>query len=334
MNPEQPKHLNFDGGFFRLDETDRELALHWKSGSLKYSQFKLLKEGGAAKLYSCLDRNLRRRVVYKTLKESHVDDEIELQRFMREARVTANIAHPGTVPLYELGRDRNGVPFFTMKLIHGRDLREVITSLRAGETKTSRIFTLSVMLEIILQVCNVLAYAHNRGVIHRDLKPANILTSQFEANYVIDWGLAKVWGEPELSNPRIAAQEDPGITPVGRRYGTPLYMAPELARGDAQVDARVDVFAIGHLLFETLTHQQLLTGETVDDVLVQLIEKPLPKPSEVVSSSKVPPALEEICLRALEKEPKDRYPDVTSLSDDLTTFLRTFSATKSQKGFE
>ena len=321
MTIDHSEHSKTERGSFRLDETDKALALHWKSGSLKYSQFELLKEGGVAKLYSCLDANLRRRVVYKTLHDRLIDDEIEVQRFIREARVTANIAHPGTVPVYELGRDRNGVPFFTMKLIHGRDLREVITSLKAGDPNTLRIFTLSSLLKILIQVCHVLAYAHTRGVIHRDLKPANVLTSQFDASYVIDWGLAKVWGDPEHSNPRMTGQDDPAITPVGRRYGTPLYMAPELARGDAQIDARVDVFGVGHLLFETLTHQNLLSGETVEEVSYNLINKPLPRPSDVARTS-IPHQLETICIKALEKEPKDRYSDVVTLADDLSGFLR------------
>ena len=95
-------------GFFRLSETDKTFELRWRSGSLKYQDFKLLSEGGIAKLYSAFDENLRRTVVYKTLHDHLREDEIETQRFLREARVTANIAHPGTVPLYELGRDRNG----------------------------------------------------------------------------------------------------------------------------------------------------------------------------------------------------------------------------------
>ena len=101
-------------GFFRLSETDKTFELRWRSGSLKYQDFKLLSEGGIAKLYSAFDENLRRTVVYKTLHDHLREDEIETQRFLREARVTANIAHSGTVPLYELGRDRNGNLFFTM----------------------------------------------------------------------------------------------------------------------------------------------------------------------------------------------------------------------------
>ena len=160
----------------------------------KYTNFKPMTEGGTAKLYSCFDENLRRTVVYKTLHDHLRDDEIETQRFLREARVTANIPHTGTVPVYELGRDRTGSLFFTMKRVSGRDLRDVIESLKGGDEHTARIFTLTAQIDILLQVCQTVAYAHQHGVIHRDLKPANILAGEFGATYVIDWGLAKVWG--------------------------------------------------------------------------------------------------------------------------------------------
>ena len=108
------------------DDTDSLLPRAWKSGSLKYDELKPLSEGGTAKLFTTLDLNLRRDVAYKTLHSDLRDSEIETKRFLREARVTANIQHPGTVPLYELGRDREGQLFFTMKKVEGRDLREIL----------------------------------------------------------------------------------------------------------------------------------------------------------------------------------------------------------------
>ena len=119
-----------EGGYFRLSETDRTLDLHWKSGSLKYNDFKLMAEGGTAKLYTCFDENLRRRVVYKTLHDHLKNSEIETHRFLREARITANIAHPCTIPVYELGRDRGGSLFFTMKHINGQELPVLIDILQ------------------------------------------------------------------------------------------------------------------------------------------------------------------------------------------------------------
>ena len=300
-------------GFFRLAETDQRFDLRWRSGSLKYRDFKLLSEGGIAKLYSAFDENLRRTVVYKTLHDHLREDEIETQRFLREARVTANIAHPGTVPLYELGRDREGNLFFTMKHVRGRDLGD-------GDENTRAAFSLPVLIDILIRVCETVSHAHSRGVIHRDLKPANILTGQFGVTYVIDWGLAKVWGEPDIVHPEMGHDEDPALTPVGRRYGTPFYMAPELARGDAHVDGRVDVFSLGNILFEILTHRQLLAGETGTEVVDNLLNQPLPKPSEVAPENGIPNELEVICIRALKKDPKKRFQDVSELAEELKKY--------------
>ncbi len=309
-------------GFFRLSETDKTLALHWKSGSLKYRDFALLREGGIAKLYSCFDDNLGRQVVYKTLHEHLAEDEIEIQRFLREARITANIAHPGTIPVYELGRDRNGLLFFTMKHVRGRDLKEIIQMLQAQDPRTEKAFPLHILIDILIQVCQTIAHTHSRGVIHRDLKPANILTGEFGATYVIDWGLAKVWGEPELKKPEMNRQKNPELTPAGRHYGTPLYMAPELARGDAHIDARADIFGLGNILFEILTHRQLLYGQSITEIIDELLHKPLPSPRDTAPEKDIPCKLEKICMKALEKNRRNRYQTVEGMMEDLLHYSK------------
>ena len=124
------------------------------------------------------------------------DSEIETKRFLREARVTANIQHPGTLPVYELGRDREGQLFFTMKKVEGRDLRQILLDLRHEVPDVMEAFPLPRLLDILIQVCQTIAYAHDAGVIHRDLKPANVIVGKFGEVYVLDWGLAKVMGSP------------------------------------------------------------------------------------------------------------------------------------------
>ena len=163
---------------FKSDNADSILPRSWKSGSLKYDELKLLTEGGTAKLYTTLDLNLQRNVAYKTLHEDLRESEIETKRFLREARVTANIQHPGTVPLYELGRDREGQLFFTMKKVDGRDLREILLDLRQEVPEVVDKFPLPRLLDILIQVSQTIAFAHNQGVIHRDLKPANIIVGK------------------------------------------------------------------------------------------------------------------------------------------------------------
>ena len=216
--------------------------------------------------------------------------EVETQRFLREARVTAKLQHPGTVPVYEMGRDRNGDMFFTMKHVRGRNLRDILLGLRGGDERLSQLFPLPALVDALIQVCQTVAYAHDCGVIHRDLKPANILLGGFGEVIVLDWGLAKVWGEPDVGIEAFPAKADPELTPAGRRYGTPLYMAPELARGDAQIDGRADVFSLGNILFEMLTLGKLLSGETAQEVANNLLNLPLPKPSQAAPDRDIPPA--------------------------------------------
>ena len=187
MIKKEPKKSNI----FESDKTDALLPKAWKSGSLKYDELKPLSEGGTAKLYSTLDLNLDREVAYKTLHNDLRDSEVET-RFLREARVTANIQHPGTVPLYEIGRDREGQLFFTMKKVEGRDLSKILLDLRQEVPEVMEQFPLPRLIDILIQVSQTIAYAHDLGVIHRDIKPANIIIGQFGEVYVLDWGLAKI----------------------------------------------------------------------------------------------------------------------------------------------
>ena len=254
-------------------DTDSVFPLHWKSGSLKYTDFKLMAEGGTAKLFTCRDVNLHREVVYKTLHPEMRESEIESQRFLRD-----------------------------------------------GDERLEQLFPLPALVDVLIQICQTVAHAHERGVIHRDLKPANILVGAFGEVIVLDWGLAKVWGEPDVAREAFPAKADPALTPAGRRYGTPLYMAPELARGDAQIDGRADVFSLGNILFEMLTLGQLLSGETAQEVSDTLLNQPLPTPSEAAPGRGIPPALELICRKALEKEKRNRYPSVQALLEALKAY--------------
>ena len=167
------------------EKTDEVLPRAWKSGSLKYDELKPLSEGGTAKLFLTEDLNLHRKVAYKTLHQDLQDSDIETQRFVREARVTANIQHPGTVPVYELGRDRAGQLFFTMKRVHGQDLRQILLDLKHEVPDAVEKFPLPRLIDILIQVCQTIAYAHDLGVVHRDLKPANIIVGKFGDYYFI-----------------------------------------------------------------------------------------------------------------------------------------------------
>lgn len=309
-------------------ETDAPMPRQWLSGSLKYTDFRPLTEGGSAELQTCLDKNLHRTVVYKTLHPHLQSSELETSRFLREARVTAMIPHPGTVPVYELGRDRAGVLFFTMKRLVGRDLRSILMAVSARDQQAVADFPQEQLVDVLIQACQTVSYAHAQGVIHRDLKPANILVGEFGEVTVLDWGLAKVRGEQASTQVEEAVESEAmgktlasmELTQPGKRYGTPLYMSPEQARGDDDLDERSDVYNLGSILYEVLTARNLVWGNDVEEVLDQILNRPTPIPSEVAPKMLIPPELEAICLKALAKDPDDRYASVEAMMNDLSGY--------------
>ena len=320
----------------RVDLTDAAFDRYWKSGSLKYRDFEPLTEGGTATLRTCLDINLNRRVVYKQLHPHLADDDTEVARFLREARVTANIPHPGTAPVYEIGRDKAGHVYFTMKRLDGRDLRSILQALSARDRPTEAAYPLARRVDLVLSAARTLRYAHRSGVVHRDLKPANLLVDAFGEVTVLDFGLAKVRGEPAPPGAeRVTGKAGLALelTQPGRRFGTPLYMSPEQARGDA-TDERTDVYGLGAILFECLCLRPLVFGQDLDEVVDQILERPLPRPRDVAARAAehtdtpvrpgpagrpapVPDDLDAVCVRCLQRDPADRYPDLDALIEDL-----------------
>src|SRR5262249_24470863 len=160
------------------------------------------------------------------------------QRFVEEARIAGQLQHPGIVPVYTLGEAGPGRPYFTMKLVEGQTLAALLAE------RASPAHDLTRFLKVFEQVCQTLAYAHSRGVIHRDLKPANVMVGAFGEVQVMDWGLARRLGATAEDGPAGSLVE-PSRTGGGRVLGTPAYMAPEQARGEAErLDERCDVFGL------------------------------------------------------------------------------------------
>jgi serine/threonine protein kinase len=277
----------------------------------KYTDLRKLTQGGKAGLWLAKDTNLGREVVIKRLKPELAGDRRELRRLIREARITAQLQHTGSVPLYELGRDTDGNWYFAMKRVRGNNLFEILVKLSTGDADAVKEYTLNRLISIYLDVCDTLAYAHVRGIIHRDIKPENVLVGSFGEVVLLDWGVAKVWGMPNEGD------EDT----VRDRGGTPLYMSPEQVLGNHYIDERSDIFSLGILLYEVLAIREPFRGPQIRDTFDNIIhESPLP-PSEAAPDRHVPKPLERICLKALQKKPQDRYQSVTELVDDIEEFL-------------
>ena len=293
-----PREPGSEGpGHGRIDEHRFRMA----GSSDPRQRYELLAEhgrGGLGLVSRALDRELQREVA---IKELVARSELNERRFMREALITARLEHPGIVPVHEAGRWDDGTPFYAMKLIAGRPLRELIADRATVPERLG-------LLHHVIAVADAIAYAHGQKVIHRDLKPSNIIVGDFGETMVIDWGLAKNLAEADdvASGDARGESADPQLTRAGTVLGTPAYMAPEQARGE-RVDQRADVFAIGAMLWELCSldrsppsdaierHRQLLHNG-IDEDLIAIIDK----------------ATDPVAQR--------RYPDAGALAADLKAF--------------
>jgi eukaryotic-like serine/threonine-protein kinase len=255
--------------------------------------------GGLGRVSRAHDHELGRDVAIKELiARNHVSE----VRFFREAMITARLEHPGIVPVHEAGRWPDGTPFYAMKLVAGRPLRELIAERATVDERIG-------LLHHVIAVADAIAYAHGRNIIHRDLKPGNVIVGDFGETIVIDWGLAKdlsAADEPTLPAGPFRVTPGNDLTNTGSILGTPAYMAPEQERGE-QVDQRADVFAIGAMLWELCDLQKvppteprlrhrMLRRSGIDRDLITIIDK------------------------ALAPDPAHRYPDAGALAADLKAF--------------
>jgi serine/threonine-protein kinase len=257
-----------------------------------------LGEGATAVVYRAWDRDLRRFVAIKVLREQASLSEIARQRFRREAATAAGLAHPHLVQVHDAG-EAGGKLYIVMELVEGRPLSEMLTERKSTETE---------LVRILEKAARGLAVAHEKGIIHRDLKPANILVTKEGEPKVGDFGLAHL------------SESKTELTRTGTTLGTPLYMSPEQVEGRPKdITAGTDVYALGGILYEILTAQTPHRGETLAEIYSKIVQE------EPVAPRKLRPSvsrdLETIAQKALEKEPRNRYPSAKEFAEDLRRSL-------------
>jgi len=295
---------------------------------MRYTQFKTIAKGGKCLIQSCKDYHLSRVVAHKSLLKEIANDPFEQQRFLREARVTAMLQHPNTIPVYELSRDNRGHFYFTMKLVEGYTLREVLDLAVEEGTQAVDGYGFHRMVTILIQIANCLDYAHTHGVVHRDIKPANILMGPFGEVLLLDWGLAKVWNEEplEVADEPIATDADPSLTAKGRLQGTPLYMSPEQIDESPSLDHRSDIYSMGAVLYEVLSGHTVFQSDKVGE-LMELVRKQDPvRPSEIATDRDIPRQLEDICMRCIAKDPDERISTTRQLVAQLRSWRLRWAA--------
>ena len=245
-----------------------------------------------------------------------------LARFVEVAQITAQLEHPNVVPVHDMGIDPQGRAYFSMKLVRGRSLESILERRIQGDAATLSEFGLRRLLDVFLQVCQAVDYAHARGVVHRDLKPANIMVGDFGEVLVMDWGIAKLKGRAELPSlpdmTSIRAENRSLATHVGAVLGTPAYMAPEQALGK-EVDGRADVYSLGVILYEILCGAVPFEDAESERLLARLVrERPRP-PSQIAKDT--PPALEALVMRMLEKDPDRRTLTIRQIRSHVQDYI-------------
>jgi len=311
---EFPKFKQADYPTLYLEQTDKELPAELDP-SFRYAYFSTIAKGGKSLIQSCKDLHLGRTVCYKSLLPEFVNDDIEQKRLLREARVSAMLQHPNTMPTYELGRNRKGHYYFTMKLVQGYTLREIINYRER--------YDLNQLIDIIIQVTYALDYAHMHGVVHRDIKPENILVGPFGEVLLLDWGLAKVRGENQDEDQEVLESEtsvsakDQSMTGYQKLQGTVSYMSPEQINRNPNIDARTDIYSLGILLYELITGETPSKGDTVNKVIASTLNDKPKSPSEL-TSIKIPTLLNDTIMRCLQKDYNHRI----KTAGDLLKLLR------------
>lgn len=324
MNPEGDYFDEKLADFFdELDELDN-LPLLDAIATItdRYSDFKYLDEGGIKIIHGCRDLKTGREVAMASLKKSAKDQEKEL--FLKEARLTAALQHPNIIPLHDLGL-KDQQPWFTMKLVSGSSLEQVLKNLKEG--KSQQFSELNERLDAFMKICDAVAYAHSRGVLHLDIKPDNIQISDYGDVLLCDWGLAQVMAsvcDEELLECYTFNPKGDDLTIDGLVKGTPGYMAPEQTRLiKAKKGVHTDIFSLGCVLYKILTLEKPFKGADLITVMNNTVEGHYPKPTEI--NPLIPSSLEAVCLKALASDPKDRYKNVLDLQKEILDYRQGFA---------
>jgi serine/threonine protein kinase/WD40 repeat protein len=283
----------------------------------QYARLDELGRGGQSIVWRALDRFVGREVALKELtspgpEQSSGSTRAARARFLREARLTAQLDHPGIAAILELARRPDGTLYSAQKLVRGRTLKAALAQCR----------TLSQRLELLPHLVNAaqtMAYAHARAVVHRDLKPSNVMVGPYGETVVVDWGLAKRRGEVEPASDAPSPDLGPELTQAGVALGTPSYMSPEQARGELEtIDERSDVFGLGAMLYELLTGRPPFQGVDNAQVIEAVLSGEFP-PVRVVCPE-APAELAAIAERALRRNPAERYPDAAAFASELLAY--------------
>ncbi|HRH97821.1 MAG TPA: protein kinase [Prosthecobacter sp.] len=328
-------------------------------------------KGGMGAILEGEDCKLGRTIAVKIMLDPQASSE-QARRFVQEAAVLGKLEHPNIVPIHDLGRDSEGALYYTMKLVKGRTLQQILDDLRTEKPEALEHYTLDRLLTIFRKVCDALAFAHASHIIHRDLKPENVMVGEFGEVLVMDWGIAKVLDDSRGGTCQVSSANETGLgkspslgadsltaTMDGAVMGTPNYMSPEQSMGRVnEMDARSDIFSLGGILYAILTLRPPVEGNDVHEVLAKvataditapttfgtstggrqpqaksnIVAARLIKPLPHLRGGRVPAALSAVAMKALTLDKAQRYQNVAAFSEDIEAYQNGFATTAEQAG--
>lgn len=343
----------------RQSQNDEDWYPSQEAGSGFYAIEGVVATGGMGAILRAYDNNLQRPVALKVMLNSADATDSSIYSFVAEAQITGQLEHPNIVPLHDIGVSADGTIYYTMKLISGRTLREILKKIRDGDEEAIEKYPIDKLLTIFQKICDAMAYAHACTVVHRDLKPDNIMVGEFGEVLILDWGLAKVLTpEGDAHDKATEGSEFDGDLPggadgfatmAGQVKGTPNYMAPEQAEGRvADIDNRTDLYALGGILYCILTLHPPITGANLDEILTRVtssqivppldynkaeVQNPTGLPAPHCPEGKIPSALSAVAMKCMAYERDDRYMFCEALQGDIQLYQSGYATAAEDAGF-
>ncbi|UDQ97199.1 protein kinase [Lentisphaerota bacterium WC36G] len=315
----------------------------------KYKFIRSLGHGGSKNIIHVFDNDTSRGVAMATLSDFKNRTEEEIIAFLEEAKISAILEHPNIVPVHDIGLDDNGVPYFTMKRLKGRNLTELLFEIKTYKhRKIPSKYTTTYMLRIFSKICDAVSFAHDKGIVHLDIKPKNIHLGEFSEVQIMDWGLARFidrkenatkddfsFAAKELERMRSSYEHRrdckcPNLDDneleqcLNITKGTPGFMAPEqLNYINPSFDERTDVYALGAILYSILTNSNPIEG-SIEEIITKTLTGDIQPPRKKAPENLISPALDAIAMKALALNPKHRYEAVVDLKRDINAYLSGF----------